>query len=61
MKAIFNTVFRYLKTTAVFRAFFRYYYVIFSQRIEPIDTNNYPNPKIYYFDFKSKEDESNIS
>ena len=47
----------------IFDAFFRYYCVIlsFSQRIEPVDKNNCPDPKIYYFDFKSKEDESNIS
>ena len=57
MKAIFDTVFIYLKTVAAFR----YLWLIFSQRIEPIDINNYPDPKIYYFDFKSKEDESNIS
>ena len=45
----------------VFRAVFRYFWVILSQRIEPVDINNYPEPKFYYFDFKSKEDESNIS
>ena len=47
----------------IFDAFFRYYCVILSssRRIEPVDINNCPEPKFYYFDFKSKEDESNIS
>ena len=44
----------------IFDAFFRYFYVIFSQSIKPVDINNCPEPKFYYFDFESKEDESNI-
>lgn len=45
----------------IFDAVLRYWLTIFSQRIEPVYKNNCPKPKIYYFDFKSKEDESNIS
>lgn len=48
---------------AIFDAFFRYYCVILSpsRRIESVDINNCPEPKIYYFDFKNEKDESNIS
>lgn len=45
----------------IFDAVLRYWLTIFSQSIEAVDKNNCPKSKIYYFDFKSKEDESNIS
>lgn len=35
----------------IFDAVFKYWWTIFSQRVEPVDKNNCPKPKFYYFDF----------